>query len=49
MVGIYYYRFGSFRRPSFILLMLTLASFFLGGWVGDNETLRSLAHVIFKP
>jgi hypothetical protein len=48
MIGIYYYRFGSFRHPSFLLLMLSLASFFLAGWVGDNETLRSLAHAIFK-
>lgn len=48
MIGIYYYRFGSFRHPSFFLLMLTLASFFLAGWVGDNEKLRSLAHVVFK-
>ena len=48
IIGIYYYRFGSFRHPSFVLLMLSLASFFLAEWVGDNETLRSLAHVIFK-
>lgn len=48
MIMVYYYRFGSFRHPSFVLLMLTLASYFLAGWVGDNETLRSLAHVIFK-
>jgi hypothetical protein len=48
MIGIYYYRFGSFRHPSFVLLILSVASFLLVGWVGDNETLRSLAHVIFK-
>ena len=48
MVGVYYYRFGSFRHPSFVLLILSVASFLLVGWVGDNETLRSLAHVIFK-
>ena len=48
MIMVYYYRFGSFRHPSFVLLMLTLASYFLAVWVGDNETLRSLAHVIFK-
>ncbi len=47
-IGIYYYRFGSFRHPSFVLLMLSLATFFLAESVGDNETLRNLAHVIFK-
>lgn len=49
MIGVYYYRFGSFRHPSFVLLILSAASFLLVGWVGDNEMLRSLAHVIFKP
>jgi hypothetical protein len=49
MIGVYYYRFGNFRHPSFVLLILSVASFLLVGWVGDNETLRSLAHVIFKP
>ena len=49
MIGVYYYRFGSFRHPSFVLLILSVSSFLLVGWVGDNEMLRSLAHVIFKP
>ncbi len=49
IVGVYYYRFGSFRHPSFVLVILSVLSFLLVGWVGDNETLRSLAHIIFKP
>lgn len=48
IIGIYYYRFGSFRHPSFILLILSLLPLAFVGWIGDNETLRSLADVIFK-
>jgi len=48
IIGIYYYRFGSYKHPSFVLLMLSLVPLLFVEWIGDNETLRSLAHVIFK-
>lgn len=48
IIGIYYYRFGSLRHPSFILLMISLLPLVFVGWIGDNETLRSLANAIFK-
>jgi len=49
IIGVYFYRFGSFKHPSFILLILSQLAMLLVGWVGDNETLRTLAHIIFKP
>lgn len=49
MISIYYYRFGSFKHPSFVLLILSQLAMLLVGWIGDNETLRTLTHIIFKP
>jgi hypothetical protein len=48
LVVVYYRKFGSFRHPSFWLLMAAHAAYLFVVPIGDNETIRSILPVIFK-
>jgi len=48
LVVVYYRKFGSFRHPSFWLLMAAHATYLFVVPIGDNETIRSILPVIFK-
>jgi len=48
LIVFYYRKFGSFRHPSFWLLMAAHATYVFVVPIGDNETIRSVLSVIFK-
>jgi len=48
IIIVYYRKFGSFRHPSFWLLMAAHATYLFVVPIGDNETVRSILPVIFK-
>ena len=48
LIVVYYYRFGSFRHPSFWLLMAAHALFLFVVPIGDSEAVRDVLPVIFK-
>jgi hypothetical protein len=48
LIALFYRRFGSFRHPSFWLLMAAHLTYLLVVPVGDNPTVRSLLRVIFR-
>ena len=48
MIVVFYRRFGSFRHPSFWLLMAAHATYVLVVPVGDSPMVRSVLPVIFK-
>ena len=49
LITIFYSKFGSFKHLSFQLLVICHLSFLFIRWVGDNEFIRALITVIFKP
>jgi hypothetical protein len=48
LIAIYYRKFGSFRHPSFWLLMAAHLTYLLVVPVGDNPTVRGILSAIFK-
>ncbi|MEO6542044.1 MAG: hypothetical protein ABIN74_13660 [Ferruginibacter sp.] len=48
LIVFYYYKYGSFRHPSFILLVICHIPFLFAAQIGDNEFMRNLLRVIFK-
>lgn len=48
LITIYYYKFGSFRHPSFRLLIACHLPYLFVVPVGDNETVRGVLSAIFK-
>lgn len=48
LIAFYYYKFGSFKHPSFALLVLSHLLFLSIETVGNNEGFRKLVTVIFK-
>jgi hypothetical protein len=48
IIVVYYRRFGSFRHPSFWLLMAAHATYLFVVPIGNNETVRSVLPQIFK-
>jgi hypothetical protein len=48
LIVFYYFKYGSFKHPSFILLILCHIPFLFAGWLGDNEMLRQVLGAIFK-
>jgi hypothetical protein len=48
IIAVFYRKFGSFRHPSFWLLMAAHFTYLFVVPVGDNEAIRSVLSVIFK-
>lgn len=48
IIAIYYRKFGSFRHPSFWLLMACHLPYLFVERIGDNETIRGVLAAIFK-
>jgi hypothetical protein len=48
IIVVFYRRFGSFRHPSFWLLMAAHATYLFVAPIGNNETIRSVLPLIFK-
>ncbi|MEQ1692224.1 MAG: hypothetical protein ABMA00_13120 [Gemmatimonas sp.] len=48
LIVFFYYKFGSFKHPSFWLLMACHLPYLFVQQVGDNEAVRQLLSVIFK-
>lgn len=48
IIGVYYYKFGSFRHPSFWLLMAGHVPYLFVERIGNNEAIRGVLAVIFK-
>lgn len=48
LIVFYYYKFGSFKHLSFWLLIACHIPYLFVGWIGDNESIRTVLSVIFK-
>ena len=48
LIVFFYYKFGSFKHPSFWLLIACHILYLFVEWVGDNESIRDVLSVIFK-
>lgn len=48
LIVTFYYKYGSFKHPSFKLLVICHIPFLFVGWIGDNEFIRNVASAIFK-
>lgn len=48
LIVFFYYKYGSFKHPSFILLLISNIPFVFVEQIGNNENFRNLATIIFK-
>lgn len=48
LIIFYYYKYGSFKHPSFVLLIICHIPFLFAAQIGDNEFMRNLLSSIFK-
>lgn len=48
LIVIFYYKYGSFKHPSFRLLVICHIPFLFTEWIGNNEFIRNIATAIFK-
>lgn len=48
LIIFYYYKYGSFKHPSFVLLVICHIPFLFAAPIGNNEFMRNLLTAIFK-